>query len=727
MLINLFIKSVNPLASAQYMRQTNPATIWKERLLLIRDFVTHRIQKTSPGNIQALYRRIHQEMRIFFQDLFQYALLTVSPHLDQQQWCLITAGSMGMEHGTPFSDLEFALLIKEESMQEAVYSWVTFVFLCVLNLREMPIRALNMKELNFLYGDYEHLMECGTRFDGGVARLYPLPVIDVCTSVGPFSLAQTPQKMVELVLAHARCKEHQLSYNFIYPSFFMGNETLYKQYRQLMQLRSFKETLGMESNLLRSVLKNQIESDLNNYPKLQEVYQFKREIYVVLHLFKTLKCIFNLEAGNHWDQLLELQNKKIISRTSYKELKNCIDWVQYHRLKLYTKNKGQHDQMPVLLEPSILDKYKNLPHVHYFLEDILGLFINYYTPALNLNLAIKSFLNNGLNKIPLSLSYPYESILPFVANYISRDNTILTQNNCHRLYEPIRDWLLYQKERIHFENNKLFLILSLRILTCVANCQMVSRSPIRAYFTITLCEDILKKGLNGNQKSLYTTWLNSSEPRIEIQCLLMLSLIESRLSTLVATMLYLKARCYFFGVSQVNFDESYSLALKACALRKWIDGHKTRCNDGWNEYGADSYIFKRTALLYHLSYRAKTEHDFLSIINEYIELLNIDDKKHQIGCHHRLLRIYTRLYLLTKNESYYNQGALHADKMNELLKDFSDLSNETKYLYSLNQLKKLKQTKMDRLCFFSPEMPRYIDDVSMDQDVVINSMRLETA
>ncbi|MDP3705075.1 MAG: hypothetical protein Q8R24_04095 [Legionellaceae bacterium] len=682
-----FIKAKIPASERNLYLELNKNLNWPNRLITIRHSIRQRLETSSVNQTRGLYKQISKDMHALFHDMLQQSIQLINPNLNSNDYCIIIAGSF-KKHGTSFSDIEFAVLIRNEALRQQIYSIITLLFVHILELRETPIRALCIAELDFLYHDFDHSMKAGLRFDGGKSRLYPLPVMDVCSQEGLFSLVQTPEKMVELMQAHAHCTRHMLTINFIQPSFLMGNKGLYFRYLNLIQYQ-----FSSISPTIKTLGLNQTVLDLDRYnPELQEMYIFKHEIYGVLNLFKSLKLMLGLASDDYWDQLTELYNKKIISHQALIQLTRFINWIQYHRIKLYSTNHGQHDKMPVMLNHTIENKYKHKPHVHYFLQDIHGLLFVYYATAFNFNHAVRIFLAHRQDKIHLSPKQPYSTILPFITSYLTRDNTTNTKKKHHQLYDKIGNQMIQDNAKDLLHNNNM-IVLSIRVLTCIANCQMQSAAPTFAYLLIESGERILKLLFTRNQnavykKAVYRNGANQSE-LLAYELATLLCTFDPRLPTLVATLLYLKARCYFYGVHHVSPDLSFQLTIIACALRRWIDQHQAMCDDTWNEHGGDSYTFIRSSLLYHLTDRAKTEYDLLNVVEEYNQLLLINDNIHRMECHHKLTRVYLKLQKNTQNPHYAQQANVHFNHVERLSNQSTEFSSQVKFDKTRKQLKQL--------------------------------------
>lgn len=687
--------------SSPQLADFNPTKTWSERLSTIRHSIQQRLANNPPTTIRNLYKHITYHMNQLFHDMLQLVIQQVSPSLDPHQFCIITAGSFA-KHGTSFSDIEFAILIKDEGIRQQIYSIITLLFVYVLEFRETPIRALCIPELDFLYHDFEHMMHAGFRFDGGLSRLYPLPITDICSEIGQFTLVQTPEKMAELIRSHANCTKHMLTFNFIRPGYLMGNKGLYFHYMDLMT-HDFARILPSPHMTTHALVVNQTRLDLDKYiPKLRELYVFKHEIYGVLNLFKSMKLMLGLVSDDHWNQLTELYTKRIISRRTLSQLNRLVNWIQFHRLKLYTTNHGQHDKMPVLLNHGIKNKYKDKRHVHYCLQDIHGLFFVFYSTALNLNQGIRDFLSHKKIKIDLSPKLPYPTILQFIANYLTRDNTTITKKGHHQLYAKIGNQMILDNA-IDSSQNKNTIILSIRVLTCIANCQMQSSAPIFSFLLIEQCEQILHLLFTRAEKAIYANWANQSKKSTH-ELALLLCTLDPRLPTLVATLLYLKARCHFYGVREITSEISYQATIAACALRRWID--QAICDDTWNEFGVDTYTFTRSSLLYHRTDRAKTEDDFLSIIDQYKELLLHGDDIHRMECHHKLTQIYLKLQNISPNTYYVQQAKMHFNQVSRLSSSSTEFSSHAKFDKTRRELRQLSTSTH---AFFASWRPRSKD------------------
>ncbi|MFI4919165.1 MAG: hypothetical protein ACHP65_06390, partial [Legionellales bacterium] len=701
-----FIFLKNPEQDLRHLLlSTDASNYWGNRLEKIRASVKDKFDVVPVNNVRFIYEKTAHDMRLYLQDMLQQAMQQCQPQLDPSQFCVMTSGSYA-HNNTTFSDIEFAILIEDESVRQKIYPIITLLFLSTMNLMETPIRALNIPELEFLYNDFDHPMNAGLRFDGGKSRLYPLEITDICSKMGSFSLVQTPRQMLHLVRDHLSCSDHMLSYNFLSPDFLMGDKTLHSRYLHLVQSCYFKKSLRADASLLHEYSMELMTKDLKKYyPKLKELYVFKHEIYGVFNLFKTMKILFNLKSNDHWEQITELHQRNIINFDMCTRFNKFINWIQYYRMQLYIKNHGQHDQMPVLLDPGIVDKYGKKPHMNYFLSDVHGLIDTFYSTAVYLNKFVHVLTRNNHEQVDMTFVYPFADIVHFISDYLVRDNALKSKIKCHQFYGKISD--LFLNEKSFQSTAELPLVfLSIRSLICLVNYHILSNTKQLVPALLARCDAFVDGSLGIKHKANYHSWLHLSEKGLEhlvqtAEIAMRLRDADPRLPTLVAQVLYLKARCFFYQIGKVHRAMSYRLASKACELRQWIDRYPAVFDDTWNEHGLDSSIFMRSAKLYHLFDAVQTEIDLLIIVQAYNKLLRFDDNINAMECHHRLTLLYIKLYSSAANPIYYQQAFSNYKKVERLFSALGDFSFEKKLLNTKIELTTMHKTTGSSPLFFS--------------------------
>ncbi|WP_039383831.1 DUF294 nucleotidyltransferase-like domain-containing protein [Neochlamydia sp. TUME1] len=150
----------------------------------------------SSQEVMELYHKIAQGIKTFFEHIVAQSLDTLgSPPC---KYSMIGFGSLAREEMTPYSDLEFGILIQEDNPINRDYfrRLTTLLHLKVINLGETILPALNipcLKAINF----FDDITPRGFAFDGaGVeGKGCKTPLGNGKT----FELIQTPEKMAQYI------------------------------------------------------------------------------------------------------------------------------------------------------------------------------------------------------------------------------------------------------------------------------------------------------------------------------------------------------------------------------------------------------------------------------------------------------------------------------------------------------------------------------------------------
>nr|WP_166154346.1 F-box-like domain-containing protein [Neochlamydia sp. AcF84]NGY94291.1 hypothetical protein [Neochlamydia sp. AcF84] len=154
------------------------------------------LEDPSPQKVKTLYHDIAEGVKIFFKVLVEQSVDTLGA--EPCDYAMIGFGSLAREEMTPYSDLEFGILIEEDTSINREYfkRLTTLIHLKVINLRETILPALNipcLKAIDFFDG----VTPRGFAFDGaGVEEK------GCKTPFGnrqTFELIQTPEKMAQYI------------------------------------------------------------------------------------------------------------------------------------------------------------------------------------------------------------------------------------------------------------------------------------------------------------------------------------------------------------------------------------------------------------------------------------------------------------------------------------------------------------------------------------------------
>ncbi|WP_155117481.1 DUF294 nucleotidyltransferase-like domain-containing protein [Neochlamydia sp. EPS4] len=213
----------------------------REGLKKFRDEIEKKIQTLgsdpSSEEVRELFGEITQQIKI----LFRYLTIQVFDNLGPPpcEYAMLGFGSLAREEMTPYSDLEFGILIQEDTGENREYfkCFTTLLHLKVINLGETILPALDIpciRKANF----FDSVTPRGFAFDGeGVqGKGCKTPFGNRQT----FELIQTPEKMAQYVGKDEKGKwwhekEPHLPMELLTFTHLLGNLALTKEYREALK------------------------------------------------------------------------------------------------------------------------------------------------------------------------------------------------------------------------------------------------------------------------------------------------------------------------------------------------------------------------------------------------------------------------------------------------------------------------------------------------------------
>ncbi|XP_035665867.1 uncharacterized protein LOC118409109 [Branchiostoma floridae] len=268
----------------------------------------------------------------------------------------IGLGSQATELATPYSDLEFAILIEEgkDSDQNKQYfrTLTHYLHMKVINLGETVVPAMAITSLNDFCSEdpsrdwfYDRNTPRGFAFDGFMPWASKTPLGRGQTKTKPpLELIQTPSRMASLQNADLSLSDdYNLSWVLQHVCFMAGDRALVDDYivrvtKQQCHSET-KNTVSVTENI-RNVKKPELTAQLLNV---------KKEVYRLPTLsIQNIASFFGVKSGSIWDMIAELKTKGHISMENAHHLKVLVAISAELRLRAYLAADSQRESVSTL-------------------------------------------------------------------------------------------------------------------------------------------------------------------------------------------------------------------------------------------------------------------------------------------------------------------------------------------------------------------------------------------
>ncbi|BBI18266.1 tetratricopeptide repeat protein [Neochlamydia sp. S13] len=315
----------------------------------------------SSQEVRQIYQEVVQRIKVFFKLIVEQAMATLEPA--PCEYAMIGFGSLAREEMTPYSDLEFGILIQEDSKDNRKYfkRLTTLIHLRVINLGETILPALNipcLKAIDF----FDSITPTGFAFDGEGAKGKGCK-----TPFGnrqTFKLIQTPEKMAQYISKDEKDqwwheKESHLPMELLNFTHLLGNNELTEQYRQKVQENlntPYQEGLNLRHYLAKKHLVQEdmiaFDPGMGSLEKQGMLFKVKIDFYRFPHLavdrLALLKEVVTLDTFGRIDQL----NKQgILTSNAAEKLQDWMSIVLFMRLRTYFNCNAQKEAMNPLIKP----------------------------------------------------------------------------------------------------------------------------------------------------------------------------------------------------------------------------------------------------------------------------------------------------------------------------------------------------------------------------------------
>ncbi|XP_078576007.1 uncharacterized protein LOC144861831 [Branchiostoma floridae x Branchiostoma japonicum] len=325
-----------------------------------------RVEAERAEAVKALFKNIAKDRQIFIEDLVDECIATLgSPPC---KYAFIGLGSQATELVTPYSDLEFAILIedgKDNADTRRYFLTLThYLHLKVINLGETILPAMAIPSLNdFPDKDwfFDSVTPRGFAFDGFMPWASKTPFgRDQTKTKPPVSLIQTPAEMAKFQRLDVSVAEgYHLSDILRRVVLLTGEEALVTEYMAKVREITTGDLLSRSQSRLSAVqILRDNREQFSTLEPTGQLINVKKDIYRFPGVaIEVLSLCCQITLASTWSVIGELKERRKIHEENATHLTVLTSISAELRLRTYLENGGQQDSMSPLTQM----KYQSKP------------------------------------------------------------------------------------------------------------------------------------------------------------------------------------------------------------------------------------------------------------------------------------------------------------------------------------------------------------------------------